>query len=334
MKILLALPGHLKTVPMGKFCIDALGELGYEVAVFDYHPTPLDRLSDRVTALTGKAPREEKPATNRRFRQAVEQAQPDLMVTLFGFDLSPQSLAYLQQKGIPSVCWWINDPFQYQRSLAKADHYDFLFSNSAVCAEQYRAAGINNAFFLPTACQPEVHHPAEAVEHYASDICFAGDWSPLREKFLLQLAERFDVKIFGPWQKKLAPDSPLQRHLVDGFFSPQEMAQMFSSAKVVLNIHTWYETHDHGLNPRLFEAAGCGAFQVADWKQEIPSLFDPDREMFCYRTPDDLVAALERFVADDETRQTMAQAAQRRALGEHTYRHRMETMLETVRRHG
>lgn len=329
MKILLALPGHLKTVPMGQFCIEAFRELGHEVAAFDYHPKPLDRLGERLAALTGTAPREEKPSTNRRFRQAVEDVSPDLMVTLFGFDLSAASLDYLRRKSIPSACWWINDPFQFQRSLTKAGHYDFLFSNSAVCTEQYRAAGIANTFFLPTACHPAVHRTMPRDEKYACEVCFAGDWSPLREKALLQLVDRFDVKIFGPWRKKLAPDSRLQRHLVDGFFSPGEMAQMFSNARVVLNLHTWHETHDHGVNPRLFETAGCGAFQVVDWKQEIPSLFDCENEVRCYRSLDDLAPIIQQSLATPNL-PDLAQAAQQRAYREHTYRHRMAQLLARV----
>lgn len=327
MKILFAVPGHLKTVPMGQFSTAALRELGHQVAVFDYHARLRDKLYDRLLS-----PQEEKPAMNRRFRQAVADAKPDLMLTLFGFDLSVQSLAFLREKGVPSACWWINDPFQFQRSLAKAPYYDFLFSNSAGCVEHYRAAGVSNAHFLPTACHPAVHRPVAAAEKYRCDICFAGDWSPLRERFLLRLAKNFDVKIFGPWKKKLAADSPLLPRLGDGFFTPAQMAQMFSSAKVVLNVHTWFETHDHGLNPRLFEAAGCGAFQAVDWKREIPSLFDCSTELFCYRSLDELAAGLGEFIANDQRRRSMAQAAHRRALAEHTYRHRMSALLETVQR--
>lgn len=323
MKILFAVPGHLKTVPMGQFSAEALRELGHQVTVFDYHARLSDKLCDRFLAS-----QEEKPAMNRRFRRIIADEKPDLMLTLFGFDLSAQSLAFLRANGVPSACWWINDPFQLQRSLAKASHYDFLFSNSAGCVEDYRAAGVANAHFLPTACHPEVHHPVAAVEKYRCDICFAGDWSPLRERFLLRLAENFDVKIFGPWKKKLAADSPLLPRLYDGFFTPAQMVQMFNSAKVVLNLHTWFETHDHGLNPRLFEAAGCGAFQAVDWKREIPLLFDCNTELFCYRSLDELVAGLGEFIADDKRRQSMGQAVHRRALAEHTYRHRMSALLD------
>lgn len=332
MKILFALPGHLKTVPMGQFCVEALNELGHTVIPFDFKSSLRDKLLDRWARLTQSGQREAKSSTNQRLRNLVEHARPDLFIALFGFDISEQSLAYLKQKHIPSACWWINDPFQFQRSLKQAPHYDFVFSNSAGSVEQYQAAGIKHASFLPTACHPAVHRPVPAKAEYQCDVCFAGDWSPVREQVLTKLAAQFDVKIFGPWKKKLAADSILHRNLNDGFFTPEQMTQMFCSAKVVLNIHTWYGAYDHGVNPRLFEAAGCGAFQVVDWKQEIPSLFDCQAEVKCYRALDEVAPLIAQALASAEMRLTVAKAAQHRAYSEHTYRHRMQQLIECASR--
>lgn len=330
MKILFALPGHLKTVPMGQFCVEALAGLGHTVIPFDFSASLRDKVLDRLAKQAGSGSREIKASTNRRLRKLVEETRPDLFIALFGFDISAQSLAWLKQQQIPTVCWWINDPFQFQRSLKQAPGYDYIFSNSAGSVEEYRAAGIRHAYFLPTACHPSLHRPVPAKAEYQCDVCFAGDWSPLREKVLTNLAEQFDLRLFGPWKKKLAPGSRLHACLTDGFFTPDEMAQMFSSARVVLNIHTWHGTHDHGVNPRLFEAAGCGAFQVVDWKQEIPALFDCDTEVKCYRATDEIPALIASALAAPESCRTVAQAAQRRAYGEHTYQHRMQQLLETA----
>lgn len=329
MKILFATPGHLKTVPMGKFCADALNGLGHELHVFDYRATVMDKLRDKLADFF--QPRtEEKSATNAKLRKAIDHFKPDLFLTLFGFDISIESLDYLRKLGIPSACWWINDPFQLPRSLKKAAHYDYLFSNSAGCLDQYKEAGTRQVFFLPTACDPSVHHPVKPRLEYACDVCFAGDWSPLRERIIEKLIDHFEVKIFGPWRKKISPESRLHQHLKDGFFTPEEMASMFCSAKVVLNIHTWYKNFDHGVNPRLFEAAGCGAFQVVDWKQEIPSLFDDEAEIRCYKNEDELIEVIRQAIADDELRSRVAHAAHLRAHRDHTYQNRMASLLKLV----
>jgi spore maturation protein CgeB len=330
MKILLAIPGHLRTVPMGRFSASALQELGHEVVVFDYAPSTLDKLRQRLFRPAGEA----RAPMNRRLRRAIEAERPDLFVTLFGFDVSRESLEFMRAKKLASVCWWINDPFQFERSLKKAPCYDFVFSNSSVSPLDYRRVGVRNAHFLPTACAPAVHRVVPAAEPYRCEVCFAGDWSPLRELVMEGLAARFEARVFGPWQRKLKPDSPLRAKLVNGFFSPEEMATMFASAQVVLNVHTWFGEFDHGLNPRLFEAAGCASYQLVDWKREIPQLFEVPAQIVCYRTLDEipeLVAAA--LAAPTATRET-GLAAQRRAYQDHTYRARMQTLLDTVGRSG
>ncbi len=325
MKILLALPGHLKTVPMGRFSAAALQELGHEVVVFDYAPGTLDKLRRRLLEPSAQA----RSSVNRRLRRAIESARPDLFVTLFGFDVSPESLEFMRSRKLASVCWWINDPFQFERSLEKASCYDFVFSNSSVSPLAYRRAGIN-AHFLPTACAPAVHRTVPPCEAYRCDVCFAGDWSPLRERVMEDLARRFDVRVFGPWSKKLDPGSPLRAKLVNGFFSPEEMATMFASARVVLNLHTWFGDFDHGVNPRLFEAAGCGSYQLVDWKQEIPRLFNVPAEMVCYRDAGEIPERVAAALASPDAARATGAAAQRRAYRDHTYRARMATLLETV----
>jgi spore maturation protein CgeB len=329
MKVMLAIPGHLKTVPMGRFSADALRELGHDVTVFDYHSGPLDKLWDGLA----KSP-EHRASVNRRLRRLADRLRPDIFLTLYGADVSVESLSHIRRGGVPTLCWWINDPFQFERSAKKAAHYDFVFSNSAVCASDYRKLGVAHASFLPTACVPSMHRPVAPEERYRCDVCFAGDWSPLREQLVERLVEHFDLRIFGPWGKKLKSGSRLLASLHDGFFTPDEMAAMFSSTRVVLNLHTWFGKFDHGLNPRLFEAAGCAAYQLVDWKQEIPTLFDCPGEMVCYRTLEEIPALIRAALADQTATSEIAAAAQRRVYGEHTYRNRMVTIIDVVGKAG
>lgn len=329
MHILLAIPGHLRTVPMGRFSADALQRLGHTVTVFDYRRQALDKLCDGVRRWFGNI-EESVPVMNARLRRLVDAVRPDVFITIYGFYIAPETLAHLRRLNIPSACWWINDPFQFQRSLKRAAHYDAVFTNDSVCVADYLAHGVRAAAFLPTAFDPEIHRPVAPRKEYASEVCFAGDWSPLREELMRNLAGKFDIRIFGPWGKKLALDSPLRKHLVDGFFNPEDMAAMFCSAKLVLNIHTWHGKADHGLNPRLFEAAGCGAAQIVDWKQEIPELFDIERELIVYRTLDEVGERISSALNHPDSLAQLGPAARKKALSAHTYQHRMSRLLHVL----
>ena len=114
MRILLAVPGNLKTVPMGRFAFDSLRELGHEVALFDYRLRPIDKLAARLAKLAGRDG-EQAPLVNRRLRALSDEFRPDLFLTIYGFNVSEETLRALRRLGVPSACWWINDPFQFER---------------------------------------------------------------------------------------------------------------------------------------------------------------------------------------------------------------------------
>ena len=260
MRVLVAVPGNLRTVPMSRFVPDALAALGHEVRSVDYSLSWLEKLKSRADPAEAVA---------KRMLRAVEDARPDFFLTLYGANISGGVLARLRERGVPTANWWLNDPFQLERATKILPAYDFAFSNARGSVEAYAARGIRNVHFLPTACEPSVHRPLPPAPRLC-DVSFAGDWSAMREQMVgALLTHGVDVRIFGPWRRKLAAGSPLRARLEHGFFTPQRMAEIFAACKATLNIHTWRGRFDYGLNPRVFEAAACGAPQLVDWKREL-----------------------------------------------------------------
>jgi spore maturation protein CgeB len=268
---------------------------------------------------------------NNRLKKLADTFKPDLFFTIFGFDHDREVIEYIRKKGIVTACWWLNDPFQIKRSLVQASNYDYYFTNSKFTLMEYAASGINNAFFLPVGAFPAVHRKL-SDEGKPHDICFAGDWGATREKMLLSLATDFRVSIWGPWEKKLDKNSILRKCIVkDGFFTPEEMVVMFNSSKIVLNLHSWFGNWNYGVNPRLFEANGCGAFQLSDYKEEIPELFEPGKEIALYNDFDELKQRAAFYLSADKERQDIAEKGLARTQKQHTYRHRMEEMFYTIK---
>jgi len=141
-----------------------------------------------------------------------------------------------------------------------------------------------------------------------------------------------DLRVFGPWRRKLAKDSPVRAQLEHGFFSPQRMAEIFAACKATLNIHTWRGRFDHGLNPRVFEAAACGVPQLIDHKKELGEIFDPAQRagMLIYRDDDELLRLARQATenaAELRSRALEASASFRR---DHSYRARVAELLRVV----
>ena len=287
MKILFIAPANLKTVPMTSFAAEALRELGHDVLFEFYNESFMEKIVSYFHKLFGG----EEPyfGVNERIRQRLKIFNPELLFTIYGIHLSHKTLRFARDMGIKTACWWLNDPFQFERGFKFAINYDYWFSNSAECAKKISSKLKIKAFFLPAACNPKVHKKTLKNKKYSCDVCFAGDWSKSREDLLLYLvAHGINIKIYGPWEKKLNKNSKLIPYLTPGFFSPAQMSQYFSNAKIVLNQHTWFKKAIHGVNPRLLETAACGTLQIVDFKKEISSLFNIDNEIVVYKKINEL----------------------------------------------
>src|SRR5690242_15092860 len=241
MKILVAVPGNLHTVRMNRFVPDALAALGHDVQVVDYSPTFVEKLRRKLLR------QEAADVVEARLLASVEEHRPDFFLALYGVNVSKRVLAELRARRTPTANWWLNDPFQWQRALKFLGDYDFAFTNAKYSVDAYVAAGLKHVRFLPSACDASLHHPLEGVAQ-RSLLSFAGDWSPLRERLAERLvSEGVDLRVYGPWRRKLRPASPLRPRLEHGFFTPERMVEIFASCRATLNIHTWRDRFDFGL---------------------------------------------------------------------------------------
>jgi spore maturation protein CgeB len=145
---------------------------------------------------------------------------------------------------------------------------------------------------------------------------------------LVGLAD-LDFRIWGDgWNE------PALSHLVAGDgkrFGMAEMVKIFGASAINLNLHS--ANHVSGLdpepdfvNPRTFEIAACGAFQLVDRRDPLPDLFTAD-EMVTFGSMAELRSGIARYLADPDERQAVATRARARVLAEHTYEHRTRRIL-------
>jgi len=81
------------------------------------------------------------------------------------------------------------------------------------------------------------------------------------------------------------------------------------------------------LNCRAFEVAGAGGLQIIEYRPAIEECFEPGKELLTFTTYDELLEHLDRARSDPEQMKTIRQAGARRALSDHTYRHRLQVIL-------
>ena len=110
---------------------------------------------------------------------------------------------------------------------------------------------------------------------------------------------------------------------------PAQVSLAYQSASIVINTHG-PQTRLGGLNMRAFEVPACGAFQLMDYVPEMEPLLEPGHDVAVYRTPQEAGAVAREYLADSEARQRIARQGHARVLAEHTYRHRMQTLLAAL----
>ena len=107
------------------------------------------------------------------------------------------------------------------------------------------------------------------------------------------------------------------------------MYQVLRRSRITLNSHIDMAGNEAG-NMRLFEATGVGAFLLTDFKDNLDTLFAPDREVAVWRSIDDCLKAIDRHIGDDTGRAAVAHAGHMRTVAQHTYRHRTAEILGFV----
>jgi spore maturation protein CgeB len=70
---------------------------------------------------------------------------------------------------------------------------------------------------------------------------------------------------------------------------------------------------------------------VTDWKDNLPELFNPDKEMVTYRTADECLEKVSWLLQHPRERAEIAKAGQARTLRDHTYARRAIQLDRIIR---
>jgi spore maturation protein CgeB len=183
-----------------------------------------------------------------------------------------------------------------------------------------------HVFYLPAAYDPQVHRPraGESDEEVpAHDVVLVGSLFGERAELLAGVDwSGIDLALYGDW-RGLPRRHKLRRYVRGGIVSNRHAAALYRHAKVGLNLYResmgwgWYAertTHAESLNPRAFELAACGCFQVSQPRAEVAEFFGDSVATF--RTPDELGQVVRSALADGEMRVARAQQAMRAIQGQ------------------
>ena len=109
-----------------------------------------------------------------------------------------------------------------------------------------------------------------------------------------------------------------------------EMFQQLRNTRVVFNNHIDISPVSAS-NMRLFETTGAGSCLLTDWKENLPELFEPDKEVLTYRSAEECVEKVNYILEHEDERRSIAAAGQRRTLRDHNFDSRAAQIDEIIR---
>jgi spore maturation protein CgeB len=316
-----ARPGH-----MGMDIRDELLAMGHEVATFAYrrdNPLYKNRSTKAAYQLW----------ILRRLERACLAWRPALVLVMKGGPVTPGLIRRVKARlETRFVNYFFDNPL-WMIPFECIEAYDCFFTKDHYALRSLERIGLRNVRYLPLYCVPELHHPveltAEERREFTAPISLVGSCYPYRERFLKELA-RYPVRLWGyGWDRAEAPE--VQAMHAGGPVWGRAKLAVYSGSTLSLNQH--HPMNDIvGTNNRTFELAGAGACQVIDWKEDLASLFTPGEEVVVYRDLGELRHQLDHYLAHPDEARDIGERARKRALAEHTLRHRIEQILDVVGR--
>ena len=183
-------------------------------------------------------------------------------------------------------------------------------------------------YYLPEACNPRWHRPltAAGTEPY---LVIAGNMYPSRVKLLERLvAKGIPLRLYGEGFPRWLGETSVRRTHTGRSVVREEKAQVFRSAVGVLN--TLHPAEILGINARLFEATGCGAAVITEYRPVVPELFSVGNEVLVFHDFDDLVYQATRLLNEVGLTAALGDAAMFRAHRDHTYERRLSYIFEKL----
>jgi len=251
--------------------------------------------------------------------------KPDLFLSLTQ-RIHPEVLFELKKGcGGRRVLWW-GDPPAYSQQWGIVDpEWDFVYLKDRSTVKKLCIAG-RNAFLLNEAMNPVWHKPIS--RQINNEIVVAGNYYAYRQAVVLRLMEDgVGMQLYGPPPPRWA-DPRIVEHHTGRYVVCEEKSQVFGEGMACLNTFTLGE--GDSLNCRAFEIAGAGGLQIIENRPAITECFEPGRDLLVFETYEELMSHIDRARKYPEEMNLIRESGAKRALSDHTYRHRLEVIIANL----
>jgi glycosyltransferase involved in cell wall biosynthesis/spore maturation protein CgeB len=253
--------------------------------------------------------------------EKIQAFNPDVLFVVHGRKFSARWKT--QFANYPSAVWLLDEPYEVDDTGQFSRAFGTVFVNDPNTLGRH-----HNAHYLPVCYDPKVHTylPGDERQHA---VGFVGGCNPRREQALGRLARRelLSYVVGGPWS-----DPAVRGVSISPNIPPGETVRLYRGTRIAVNLFRSQHHYNRdgiqafSLNPRVYEALGCGALVISEHRPEIDTLCP---EMPFFRNPEEMEFQIERHLRDPDLYARVRKDCIRRLAG-HTYADRLATVIRTV----
>lgn len=310
----------------------ALERLGYQVSRID----PSRHASE--VARAQKNPRESDLLIQRIEQEClrdIARAKPQALWILAQAPLGLDALHNLRRQGLLTAFWFCEDYRVRKGWKDLATTVDAFFPmQGGAFLQALRAAGAAEMPILRMAAASDACMPPYQAEDHQRRLSFFGAPYANRVSFFEALAD-LPLELHGEGWDQAA--TPLLRSMVKNGARLTEAQgfDLFRNSAININLHSspfhrGIDREGDYVNPRAFEIAACGAFQLMDHRNDLAAAFVDGQEVATFGSVEELREQIARWTPDPKGRRQVAEAGQRRVVAEHTYEHRMAAACKAL----
>lgn len=320
-------PAYGGSLNLAQRSAEAAERLGFEVVRVD----PSARRDEVRSALrNGGMTAELYRSIEKEGLDLIAQSKPQMLWILAQAFLAPDTARALRRRGMLTAFWFCED-YRLNPWRETALSVDAFFPlQGGPFSAALRAAGVPVMSPLP-ACAASEACRLPMPEGSSKPLTFFGYPYKNRRSVFESLGE-FPLEIYGErWNEFATP--ALKAHIKDGsLLNEAQGFELFRQSAVNLNLHSspfvdGVDPDGDYVNPRTFEIAACGAFQLCDRRRDLAAAFVEGSEIEAFSSVAELREKITRWSSDAKGRRAIAEAARRRVLADHTYEQRLKTAL-------
>ena len=141
------------------------------------------------------------------------------------------------------------------------------------------------------------------------------------------LAEQYDFRLYTRDGEIVSP----KIHRFGEVDSDSEALKVFAASKVNLNLTL--RSIEVGLPLRIFDIMSMGGFVLTDFREDAEALFQENKEIVMYKTPEEMVDKINYYLGHDTERVRIGNNARNKVEKEFTYRVQLTKMIKKIQKY-